>query len=75
MGKKGEGTKKYKLVVKEKPWGCKVQYRKWSSQRMYMPDPWTRTMVWDCLRESGGRWVEGAKGENLDNCNSINNKI
>ena len=27
----GEGIKKYKQVVTEQPWGCKVQYRKWSS--------------------------------------------
>ena len=29
----------------EQPGECKVQYRKWSNQRTYMRDPWTRTMV------------------------------
>ena len=55
MGKKGKGTKKYKLVVSEEPWGCKVQHRNWSSQRTYTPDPWTWTMVWG--------WPEGVRGE------------
>ena len=40
-GGRGEGIKKYKLVVTEYPWGCQVQCRKWSSQRTYTPDPWT----------------------------------
>ena len=47
MGGKEEEMKKYKLVVTEQSWGCKVQYRKWSSQRTYMYDPWTWTMVWE----------------------------
>ena len=38
-GCRGEGIKKYKQVVTEQPWGYKVQYRKWSSQRIYMHDP------------------------------------
>ena len=33
--------KKYKQVATEQPWGCKVQYRKLSSLRTYMPVPWT----------------------------------
>ena len=28
-GEKGKGIKKYKLVVTEQPWGCKVQYREY----------------------------------------------
>ena len=34
-GGRDEGIKKYKQVVTEWPWECKVQYRKWSSQRTY----------------------------------------
>ena len=37
----GEGIKKYKQVVTEQPWGSKVQYRKWGSQRTYSHDSWT----------------------------------
>ena len=40
-GRGGEGIKKYKQVVTEQPWGCTVQYRKWSSQRTCTRDPWT----------------------------------
>ena len=39
MGERGERIKKYKLVVTEQSWGCKVQYREDSSQRTYMHDP------------------------------------
>ena len=28
-------------IVTEQPWQCKLQYRKWSSQRTYTHDPWT----------------------------------
>ena len=40
-GGKDTGIKKYKLVVTEQLWGCKLQYRKWNSQRTYIHDPWT----------------------------------
>ena len=30
LGEKGEGTKKYKLVVTEQSWGRKVQHRAYS---------------------------------------------
>ena len=40
-GRRGEGIKKYKQVVTEQPWGYRVQYRKWSSQRTCTHDPWT----------------------------------
>ena len=30
MGEKGEGTKKYKLVVTEQALGCEVQQREYS---------------------------------------------
>ena len=30
IGEKGEGIKKYKLVVTEQSWGCKVQHREYS---------------------------------------------
>ena len=47
MDEKGEGIKKYKLMVIEYSWGCKVQlHREYSSQRIYMQGPWTWTMVW-----------------------------
>ena len=36
--RKGAGIKKHKLVVTG---GCSELYRKWSSQRTYMHDPWT----------------------------------
>ena len=38
---RGKEFKKYQQVVTEQPWGCKVQYRKQSSQITYMYDPWT----------------------------------
>ena len=44
-GGRGERIKKYKQVVTEQPWGCKVQYRKWGNQRTYTHEPWTWTMV------------------------------
>ena len=31
MGEKGEGIKKYKLVVTEKSWGCEVQPREYGN--------------------------------------------
>ena len=30
MGEKGEGIRKYKLVVTEQSWGCKLQHREHS---------------------------------------------
>ena len=30
LDEKGEGIKKYKLVVTKQSWGCKVQHRKFS---------------------------------------------
>ena len=62
-------------LVTEQPWGCKAQCRKWSSQRTYMHDPWTQTMVWGLPKEVGGAGQSGAKGENQDNYNSIINRI
>ena len=38
---KREGIKKCKEKVTEEPWECTVQYKKWSSQRTFMHDPWT----------------------------------
>ena len=52
MDKKGEGIKKYKLVVKKQSGGYKLQHREYS-QRTYMHDPWTWTTVWG-LREGVG---------------------
>ena len=37
-GWRGEGIKKYEQNCHGY---CKIQYRKWSSQRTYMHDPWT----------------------------------
>ena len=37
--------------------GCKVQHTEHGSQRTYMRDPWTWTMVWG-LPEGVGVWVE-----------------
>ena len=45
------------------------------SQRTYMKDPGTWTMVKGLFMEVEVGWVEGAKEEKWDNCNSINNKI
>ena len=39
VGEEVRGLKKYNQVVTEQPWGCKVQYRKWSRQRTYTHDP------------------------------------
>ena len=35
------------------------------SQRTYVNDPWTGTMVWGLTREWGSGWGEWAKGEKL----------
>ena len=40
-GGRGEGIKRYKQVIGEQPWGYKVQYKKWSSERTYTHLPWT----------------------------------
>ena len=46
------------------------------SQRTYMRDPWTQTVVWG-LPE--GLWWGlgggGRRGKSWENCNNINNKI
>ena len=58
---RGEGIKKYKQVVTEQPWGCKLQYRKWSSQRTHTHDPWTQTMVGELPEGVGGAgWREAS---------------
>ena len=65
ISEKGEEIK-YKLIVTKQSQGCKIQHRKQSSQRTHMHDPWTWTMVEDCLRELQGEagWRE-AKVEKL----------
>ena len=70
MGEKGEKIKKYKLVVTEQLWGCKVQHSKQSSQT-HEHGQW----YGDCLREWGEAKWRGTKGENWDNSNSIIKKI
>ena len=45
------------------------------SQRTYMHDPWTRTTVQGLTVGVEVLGEGGAKGENWDNCNSINNKL
>ena len=54
-GGKGEGIKKYKVVVTEQSRRCEVQRRESSSQRTYTHDPWSRTTVWG-LPEGVGRY-------------------
>ena len=54
FGQKDEGIKKYKLVVTEQSRDVKYSIGE-SSQRTYMQDPWTWTMVGDIL-------VKGLKG-------------
>ena len=63
--RKSEGIKKYKSVVTELSWGCKVQHRKW-----------TWTTVWELPEGVGKRLGGGGKwGKNWANRNSIINKI
>ena len=64
VGKKDEEVRKYKLVVTEYSWGCKVQHGKYSSQTAYMYDPWTWSMVWR-LPEGVGDLGEVKRGEKL----------
>ena len=35
------------------------------SQITYMYDPWTWTMMWDCLGEGRGKSGEGTKGDKV----------
>ena len=46
-------------------WGCKVQHRKWSSQRTHMRDPWAWTTVWRWPEGMWGSRVEGSKEEKI----------
>ena len=69
MGKKGAGIKKYKLVVREQSWGCKVQHRELSRRRTCMHDPWTWAMLWglpEGMRSGGNGWAgwKGQRGKN-----------
>ena len=75
MDEKGEGIKKYKLVLREWPWECKVHHREQRSQRPYMNDMWTWTTTWVLPEGLGGAGWGRAKKENWDNCKSINNNI
>ena len=52
-------------------WGL-VERWEGISQRTYMNNPWTWTMVRGLTVGVGGGWVEGGKGKNWDNWNSIN---
>ena len=61
MGEKGEGIKKYKLVVTKQSWSCKIQHREKSSQRTYIHDPWTWRTVWGLPEGVGGGDRGGAK--------------
>ena len=61
MGKKGEGIKKYKLVVTEHPWGCKEQHGdRVAKELMHMTHGrWFGNSLSECWVLGGG----GAKGE------------
>ena len=63
MGGKGEGIKKYKLVVTEQPWQCKVPHREQSSQRTNIHDGWTT--VWGMPEGVAGELGGGVKGEKI----------
>ena len=42
-----------------------VKYRKWSSQRTYMHDPWTQMMMWVLPEWWGGEGRKGGKSGQL----------
>ena len=55
-------------------WGCKVQYRRWSSQRTICIIHGHEKRGGDCLREWGVLGGGGQRGKNWDKCNSMINK-
>ena len=55
--------------------GRTVQYRKGNSQRIYVSDAFTLTMVWGLPERVWVLGRVGQSGENWDNCNSIINQI
>ena len=55
--------------------GRTVQYRKGNSQRIYVSDAFTLTMVWGLPERVWVLGRVGQSGENWDNCRSIINKI
>ena len=72
---RGEGIKKYKLVVIDQPWGCKVHIGKGVAKELtYMTHG--HEQGWgDCLRVRGVLGGGEQRGINQENCNSVINKI
>ena len=60
-GEKGEGISKYKQVVTEYSWGCKVQHREQSSQRTSYAGPTDVDNGLGIASGSVGGWVEAGR--------------
>ena len=71
-GGKGAGIKKHKRSERNRHREVKNSIGNGKAKLICMTHG--HELRGDCWREEG-YWVEGAKGENWDNCNSKNNKI